>query len=65
MIKYFCDFCGKEIKRNTPEAKGFAVGDKFGASTQYFDICKDCLDKIYKMMEDKKLREDKNAQNNL
>lgn len=59
MTKYFCDFCGKEIKRNTPEAKGFAVGNKFGVSTQYFDICKDCLDKIYEMIEDKKLGEEK------
>lgn len=65
MTKYFCDFCGKEIKRNTPEAKGFAVGNKFGVSTQYFDICKDCLDKIYEMIESKKLREDNNAQDNL
>ena len=31
MIKYFCDFCDKEIKRNTPEAKCLAVGDKFGS----------------------------------
>lgn len=28
MIKYFCDFCGKELKRNTSEAKGLAVGDR-------------------------------------
>lgn len=59
MIKCFCDFCDKEIKRNTPEAKGFAVGDKFGSSMQYFDICKDCLDKIYKMIDNKELREEK------
>ena len=59
MIKYFCDFCGKEIKRNTPEAKGLAVGDKFGSSMEYYDICKDCLDKIYEMIEDKKLRKEK------
>ena len=59
MIKYFCDFCDKEIKRNTSEATVIAIGDKFGTSTQYFDICKDCLDKIYEMIEDKKLREEK------
>lgn len=59
MIKYFCDFCNKEIKRNTSEAKGLAIGDKFGASMEYYDICKDCLDKIYEMIEDKKLREEK------
>lgn len=34
MIKYFCDFCGKELKRDTPEAKGLAVGNKFGASME-------------------------------
>ena len=56
MIKYFCDFCGKELKRNTSEAKGLAVGDKFGSSMEYYDICKDCLDKIYEMIEDKRLR---------
>ena len=59
MIKYICDFCGKELKRNTSEAKGLAVGDKFGSSMEYYDICKDCLDKIYEMIEDKKLREEK------
>ena len=59
MIKCFCDFCGKEIKRNTPEETVFAVGDKFGSSMEYYDICKDCLDKIYEMIEDKKLREEK------
>ena len=59
MIKYFCDFCGKEFKRDTPEAKVLAVGNKFGSSTEYYDICKDCLDKIYKMIEDKRLREEK------
>ena len=59
MTKYFCDFCGKEIRRNTPEAKGIAIGDKFGASMEYYDICKDCLDKIYEMIEDKRLREEK------
>lgn len=59
MIKCFCDFCGKEIKRNTPEETVIAIGDKFGTSTQYFDICKDCLDKIYKMIENKRLREEK------
>ena len=59
MIKYFCDFCGKELKRDTPEAKGLAVGNKFGSSVEYYDICKDCLDKIYEMIEDKKLREEK------
>ena len=56
MTKYFCD---KEIKRNTPEAKGLAVGDKFGSSMEYYDICKDCLDKIYEMIEDKRLGEKK------
>ena len=59
MIKYFCDFCGKELKRDTPEAKGLAIGDKFGSSMEYYDICKDCLDKIYEMIEDKRLREEK------
>ena len=59
MIKYFCDFCGKELKRGTPEAKGLAIGDKFGPSMEYYDICKDCLDKIYEMIEDKKLRKEK------
>lgn len=59
MIKYFCDFCNKEIKRNTPEAKGLAVGNKFGSSVEYYDICKDCLDKIYKMIDNKELREEK------
>ena len=59
MIKYICDFCGKELKRGTPEAKGLAIGNKFGASMEYYDICKDCLDKIYEMIEDKKLREEK------
>lgn len=59
MTKYFCDFCGKEIRRNTPEAKGIAIGDKFGSSMEYYDICKDCLDKIYKMIDNKELREEK------
>ena len=59
MIKYFCDFCGKELKRDNSEAKGLAIGNKYGASTEYYDICKDCLDKIYKMIEDKRLREEK------
>ena len=59
MIKYLCDFCGKEIKRNTSEATVIAIGDKYGSSMEYYDICKDCLDKIYEMIEDKKLREEK------
>ena len=59
MIKYFCDFCDKELKRDTPEAKGLAVGNKFGSSVEYYDICKDCLDKIYKMIDNKELREEK------
>lgn len=59
MIKYFCDFCDKEIKRDAPEAKVLAVGGKYGSSMEYYDICKDCLDKIYEMIEDKKLREEK------
>ena len=59
MIKYFFFFFCKEIKRNAPEAKGLAVGDKFGSSMEYYDICKDCLDKIYEMIEDKRLREEK------
>ena len=59
MTKYFCDFCGKELKRNTSEAKGLAVGDKFGSSVEYYDICKDCLDKIYEMIDNKELREEK------
>lgn len=59
MIRYFCDFCGKELKRDTPEAKGLAVGDKYGDSIIYYDICKDCLDKIYEIIEGKKLREEK------
>lgn len=59
MIKYFCDFCGKELKRDAPEAKGLAIGNKFGSSMEYYDICKDCLDKIYKMIDNKELREEK------
>lgn len=59
MIKYFCDFCGKELKRDTPEAEVLAVGSKFGSSVEYYDICKDCLDKIYKMIDNKELREEK------
>lgn len=59
MIKYFCDFCGKELNRSNSEATVLAIGDKYGSSTEYYDICKDCLDKIYKMIEDKKLREEK------
>lgn len=55
MIKCFCDFCGKELNRNNFEAKGLAIGDKFGSSMEYYDICKDCLDKIYEMIEDKRL----------
>ena len=57
MIKYLCDFCGKEIKRNTSEATVIAIGDKYGSSMEYYDICKDCLDKIYEMIEDKRLGE--------
>lgn len=59
MIKYFCDFCGKEIKRDTPEAKGLAVGNKFGASMEYYDVCKDCVDKIHEIIEGKKLGREK------
>lgn len=59
MIKCFCDFCGKEIKRDAPEATVLAVGSKYGSSMEYYDICKDCLDKIYEMIDDKKLREEK------
>ena len=59
MIIYFCDYRGKEPKRDTPEAKGLAVGNKFGASMEYYDICKDCLDKIYETIEDKRLGEEK------
>ena len=59
MIKYFCDFCGKELKRDTPEAKGLAIGSKYGSSMEYYDICKDCLDKIYEMIEDKRLGDKK------
>ena len=59
MIKCFCDFCGKELNRNNFEATGLAIGDKYGSSTEYYDICKDCLDKIYEMIDDKRLGDKK------
>ena len=52
-------FVAKSLNATPPEAKGLAVGNKFGTSMEYYDICKDCLDKIYEMIEDKKLREEK------
>lgn len=60
MIKTFCDFCGKEVKRHTPEAKCLAIGDDYGDVNEYYDICKDCRDKIYEMIGDKRLGENNN-----
>lgn len=56
MIKTFCDFCGKEVHRGAPDAKGLVVGNQYGVSAgEYYDICKDCVDKIHEMIEDKRL----------
>ena len=57
MTKYFCDFCGKEMPCN--ELKLVVINDLKSDTKEYYDACKDCLDKIYEMIEDKKLREEK------
>ena len=57
MIKYFCDFCGKEMLCD--ELKLIVINDPKKDIKQYYDICKDCLDKIYEMIEDKRLGEEK------
>ena len=57
MTKYFCDFCGKETPCD--KLKLIAIDDPRSDGKEYYDICKDCLDKIYEMIEDKRLREEK------
>lgn len=57
MTKYFCDFCGKEMLCD--ELKLIVINDPKKDAKEYYDICKDCLDKIYEMIEDKRLGEEK------
>lgn len=61
MIKTFCDFCGKEVERRTPECKCLALGDDYGDVDEFYDICKDCFDKIDEMIENKRLGKNNNA----
>lgn len=61
MTKYFCDFCDKETPRD--KLKLIVICDNLRSDRkEYYDICKDCLDKIYEMIEDKRLGE-KNLKN--
>lgn len=57
MTKYFCDFCGKEVPCD--ELKLIVICDSRSDTKEYYDICKDCLDKIYEMIEDKRLGDKK------
>ena len=57
MTRYFCDFCGKEMPCD--ELKLIVICDSRSDTKEYYDICKDCLDKIYEMIEDKRLGEKK------
>lgn len=63
MTKYFCDFCGKEMLCD--ELKSIVINDPKKDAKEYYDICEDCTNKIYEIIKGKKLREDKNAQDNL
>lgn len=57
MTKYFCDFCSKE--RLCDELKLIVINDPKSDAKEYYDICKDCLDKIREMIEDKSLGDKK------
>lgn len=57
MTKTFCDFCEKETPRD--KLKLIVVCDNPRSDgKEYYDICKDCLNKIYEMIGDKKLGEE-------
>ncbi len=57
MTKTFCDFCNKETPRD--KLKLIVVCDNPRSDgKEYYDICKNCLNKIYEMIGDKKLGEE-------
>ena len=52
MTKTFCDFCDKETPRD--KLKLIVVCDNpRSEGKEFYDICKDCLDKIYEMIGDR------------
>ena len=59
MTKYYCDFCNKSAPQK--ELKVLVIADNLcsDACKEYYDICKDCVDKIHEMIEGKKLGEEK------
>ena len=57
MTKYFCDFCGKEMPCD--ELKLIVIKDPKKDIKEYYDMCEDCTNKIYEIIEGKKLREEK------
>ncbi len=52
MTKHFCDFCNKEKPQDA--LKLLVVCDNLRAEggKEYYDICKDCVEKIHAMIED-------------
>lgn len=58
MIKYFCDKCGKEITvthRFEYKFKTYDAWDSgYESAKKYIEICDECLDKLTKIIEEKK-----------
>ena len=59
MVKYFCDKCGKEITVTHRFEYKFKTYDSTGlcgyqSAKKYIEICDECLDKLTKIIEEKK-----------
>jgi len=58
MTKHFCDFCNKEKLQDALKLLVICDNLRAEGGKEYYDICKDCLDRIHEMIEDKRLGED-------
>lgn len=60
MTKHFCDFCGKVQPRDNLKLLIICDNLRAEGNKEYYDICKECVDKIHEMIEDKRLGKDDN-----
>ncbi len=61
MTKHFCDFCGKEKPQNNLKLLIICDNLRGDSGKEYYDICKDCVEKIHGMIEDKGLGDSKKS----
>jgi len=54
MIKYYCDFCGKELTENEQWKVWVLDAENNGFVRDLGHICADCVEKIEKLKEEKK-----------